>query len=89
MSVISRFEEIEILNEIYNSNKPELLALYGRRRVGKTFLVREFFKRKKSIFLNITGAKDGSMREQITHFTKQGGENLCFLMELTLMKFSN
>ena len=73
MKVISRYEEIEILNEIYNSNKPELLALYGRRRVGKTFLIREFFRSKKAIFLNITGAKDAPMSEQIAHFTKQVG----------------
>ncbi len=40
-SVVGRREEIKELNELYNSGKAEFLAIYGRRRVGKTFLVRE------------------------------------------------
>lgn len=73
MNIIGRDQEIEILNELYKSNKSELLALYGRRRIGKTFLIRQFFKIKKAVFLNVTGSKDGSMLEQIAHFTKQVG----------------
>lgn len=38
---IGRNREIEILKEYYGSSKSELVAVYGRRRVGKTFLVRE------------------------------------------------
>lgn len=50
------------------------MAIYGRRRVGKTFLIREFFKNKKSIiFFNTTGSKDSSLVEQINHFTKEIG----------------
>ncbi len=40
-SVIGRKEEIKEINELYNSGKAEFLAIYGRRRVGKTFLVKE------------------------------------------------
>ena len=68
---IGRTEEIAILEQMYASNKPEFLALYGRRRIGKTFLIRHFFKRKNGIFFNVTGTKNGSLAEQIFHFTDQ------------------
>ena len=42
--MIGRKEEINKLNELYNSKKAELVAIYGRRRVGKTFLIDETFK---------------------------------------------
>ena len=41
--IIGRTEEIALLEEYYNSNKSELVAVYGRRRVGKTYLVKQFF----------------------------------------------
>lgn len=41
--IIGREKEIESLNELYSGNSAELVALYGRRRVGKTFLVDEVF----------------------------------------------
>ncbi len=75
MSLVARDKEIEKLEQLYSSHKPEFLALYGRRRIGKTFLIRQFFKNKEeALFFNITGSKDGSMEEQITHFTDQVGE---------------
>jgi len=42
--MIGRENEIKELNRRYNSNKAEFVALYGRRRVGKTYLVNELFK---------------------------------------------
>ncbi|MBQ6227277.1 MAG: ATP-binding protein [Prevotella sp.] len=44
MQIIGRKCEIEELEALYNSGKPEFVALYGRRRVGKTYLVKELFK---------------------------------------------
>ena len=41
--MIGRQREIKTLNRLYNSNKAELIAIYGRRRVGKTYLVNETF----------------------------------------------
>ena len=35
---VGREREIETLNELYQSSSAELVALYGRRRVGKTYL---------------------------------------------------
>ena len=42
--MIGRKPESEELNRIYNRNKAELVAIYGRRRVGKTYLVDETFE---------------------------------------------
>lgn len=57
-----------------HSDKPEFLAIYGRRRVGKTFLVRNFFENKKVLFFDVMGSKDGSLLEQIQHVTKRIGD---------------
>lgn len=47
---IGRESELKFLNECYFSPKAELIILYGRRRVGKTELIKEFCKDKKHIF---------------------------------------
>ena len=44
--IIGRKEEQKTLQDCYESNKPEFVAVYGRRRIGKTFLVKQFFKEK-------------------------------------------
>jgi len=43
MPIIGRDKEKRILGNCLESNKSEFVAIYGRRRVGKTFLVKEFF----------------------------------------------
>lgn len=72
--IIGRDEEIRILDDLFKSNKSEFLAIYGRRRIGKTFLIRRFFEHKKTIFFNVTGTKKGKLLKQIEHFTKRIGE---------------
>ncbi|OGT48830.1 MAG: hypothetical protein A3E82_08460 [Gammaproteobacteria bacterium RIFCSPHIGHO2_12_FULL_38_11] len=74
-TIFSRADELKILESFYSSARPEFLAIYGRRRVGKTFLINEFFKDKKNtLFLKITGLKKGLMREQIRNFIQQVGD---------------
>lgn len=58
-----------------HSDKSEFLALYGRRRVGKTFTIRDHFENKKDvIFFDVTGSKDSLMMEQIINFTDRLGK---------------
>lgn len=71
MSIIGRKKEIHILESFLSSKSPEFLAIYGRRRVGKTFLIKKFFEKKKIVFLNSTGEQDAPMGMQISHFTTQ------------------
>ncbi|MDR1136187.1 MAG: ATP-binding protein [Clostridiales Family XIII bacterium] len=47
---IGRERELQRLNERYEGKRFEFVAIYGRRRVGKTALIREFIKDKKAIF---------------------------------------
>lgn len=48
--IIGRKAERAELQQIYESGKPELVVVYGRRRVGKTFLIREFFKNRMAFY---------------------------------------
>lgn len=43
-NIIGREAEKTILQDIYNSKKSEFVAICGRRRVGKTYLMKEFFE---------------------------------------------
>ena len=48
MNLVGRKKEIEELENLYNSGKPELVAVYGSRRVGKTFLIDKTFENRLS-----------------------------------------
>lgn len=71
---MGRDEEAAILQRLFDSKKPEFLALYGRRRVGKTFLIRQFFEKKDAVFFNVTGSKEGPRPKQLAHFIQQVGK---------------
>lgn len=43
-SIVGRHHEQDILQMCYNSPKAEFVAVYGRRRIGKTYLVKQFFQ---------------------------------------------
>jgi AAA+ ATPase superfamily predicted ATPase len=73
LEIIGRKEEQTTLQDFYDSGRPEFLAIYGRRRIGKTYLIKQFFQKKKCIFFNITGIQDGTMDLQISRFTKEIG----------------
>ena len=44
--MIGRVQEVKELNRLYARERAELVAIYGRRRVGKTYLVDETFAGK-------------------------------------------
>lgn len=52
---------------VLESSEAEFLAIYGRRRVGKTHLIHEFFS-DKGVYFEITGQKDGKLHEQLENF---------------------
>lgn len=47
---IGREKELKALNNLYNSGKFEFAVIYGRRRIGKTELIKQFIEHKKSIY---------------------------------------
>lgn len=66
--IVGRRKELALLEGVLGSPEAELLALYGRRRVGKTHLVRGFFAPRTSVFFSITGEKDAPIAVQLAHF---------------------
>lgn len=69
LEIVGRKDEIVLLQDALQSNQSELVAVYGRRRIGKTFLIREFFHKK--IVFEVVGLSKGSMKEQLDNFCKQ------------------
>ncbi len=67
--IIGRHEEKRKLEHLVNSNQAEFLAIYGRRRVGKTYLIREFFK-NRGLFFNLMGQKDAGLKKQLLNFAR-------------------
>ena len=63
---IGRENEIRQLRERFESQSPELVVVYGRRRVGKTFLIRQAFDNRFDFYL--TGLYKKSMRRQLENF---------------------
>ena len=59
--IIGRKRELEQLRSVFNSDKAELVAVYGRRRIGKTFLVKEFFNGAFDYYA--TGIFEGSKQD--------------------------
>ena len=48
---IDRSQELSLLETLFSSKKPKLVLLYGRRRVGKTALLRQFADKHKCLYL--------------------------------------
>jgi uncharacterized protein len=65
-ALIGRIAEIEILEKAKTSNKPEFIAVYGRRRVGKTYLIKQFFQ--ENFTFHITGMANANTSLQIGNF---------------------
>jgi uncharacterized protein len=67
--LIGRIEEKKILENALQSSKAEMVAVIGRRRVGKTFLVKSVFENK--IDFDITGIQHATRSEQLRNFIIQ------------------
>jgi AAA+ ATPase superfamily predicted ATPase len=65
--IIGRKKEIELLSDYINSDKAEFVVVYGRRRIGKTFLIKEFFKNKFTFYMS--GAENSTTAKQLVNFT--------------------
>jgi AAA+ ATPase superfamily predicted ATPase len=68
--IIGRKEEQKRLNKVYNSKEAGFVAIYGRRRIGKTYLIREFFAKKKCKLFHATGLQNGSQKNQLKKFAQ-------------------
>lgn len=50
MRIIGRLEEQQKLRNVIESNKAEFVVVYGRRRIGKTYLIKEYFNDSFSFY---------------------------------------
>lgn len=65
---IGREAELKFLEERYNSDKGELVVLYGRRRVGKTETLKQFCKGKPHLFFSCRECTD---KLQLKNFSEK------------------
>lgn len=68
-TIIGRVEEKEVLNKALASTEAEMISVIGRRRVGKTYLVRTVYEGK--IAFEISGLQDATGEEQLRNFANQ------------------
>ncbi len=65
---VGREKELNLLNDIYDSKKSEIIVVYGRRRIGKSTLIKEFIKKKKNLVLE--GIEGKRTADQIKYSTQ-------------------
>jgi uncharacterized protein len=66
MVVAGREEEISIMQNLLEKDHSEFLAMYGRRRIGKTYLIRQVFE--KQMIFEASGIHEKEMSQQLEHF---------------------
>ena len=66
MEIIGRLEEKEIFSNLLKSNTSEFVAVYGRRRVGKTYLIRNYFE--KQIIFDCSGLNKQNQATQLENY---------------------
>jgi len=76
MKIIGRRAEQRELQRLLDSDKPEFIIVYGRRRVGKTYLIKEYFENNFAFYF--TGSVDAPNDKNLSNFDKAvvdyGGE---------------
>ena len=65
-NILGREAEKDLLSRIYVSGSSEFIAVCGRRRVGKTFLIREFFE--EEMVFQCSGVANAGTQEQLKSF---------------------
>jgi AAA+ ATPase superfamily predicted ATPase len=72
---VGRKKELDTLNYEYNKAEASFVVIYGRRRVGKTTLIKEFIKAKKSVYFlaneEIELENEKKLQEELAVYLKQ------------------
>ena len=67
--IIGRNQQIETFNEACDSGQSEFIAVTGRRRIGKTFLINSFFKEDMCFYM--TGVQNQPIKVQLRAFANE------------------
>jgi AAA+ ATPase superfamily predicted ATPase len=67
--IVGRRKEIKILENALLSRSAEFIAIYGRHRVGKTYLIKQFFNEQAGVYFEQTGLNDGRLKDQLINFS--------------------
>jgi uncharacterized protein len=66
MKIVGRQKEIDLLQSLLEQDEASFVAVYGRRRVGKTYLVRQVYK--KQMVFDCSGVLRGDTSQQLENF---------------------
>jgi len=80
--IIGREIEKDILRGALKSDEPELIAVYGRRRVGKTFLIRQVFE--KNLIFEFSGVHHVPVNEQLRNFRDTIADKFNFKISIAI-----
>lgn len=81
MPLVARHLERRTLDEALHSSQAELIAVYGRRRVGKTFLIRQALSRE--LCFELVGIHDADLSTQLSAFATALGKATSAVAEPT------
>ncbi len=77
-TIIGRIAEQSILANALVSDEAELIAVFGRRRVGKTYLIREYYNNQ--MIFDFSGVHNESLQKQLTNFRN----TMAYTLNLTI-----
>ena len=72
MEIAGRQKEIALLQSILEKRDASFLAVYGRRRIGKTYLIRQVYENK--ILFECSGVLEEDMAQQLENFWRSLNE---------------
>ena len=75
--LIGRYNECKRLDLCVKEEKAQLVVVYGRRRVGKTFLIDEYFKNGFAFHLNDSNTEQDNIYETCDAILKQKYKMIC------------
>ncbi len=69
VNMIGREMEMTLLDKAFHAPTSKLVAMYGRRRVGKTYLLKNFYQNKSALYFD--GVENGSTKDQLNNVANQ------------------
>ncbi|KAF1078392.1 ATP-binding protein [Methanogenium sp. MK-MG] len=73
---VNREQELDFLNRKYAENSPQMIVLYGKRKIGKTELIKKFMEDKEGVYILCTNdSVQENVKEMKDKFASLTGKN--------------